>query len=282
MSVTRLQYPKIEPDIHCLLNFYEYKRVRPAQSDPDIKLVQTIRLPIPTSLPDSYNANINSQNLDILGNSVRDLLSAGKTSLEEVSLAGSTTSDILKQVVETGIRAAAVAPLVPDGLARLAQVSAGVVRNPHTTAMFEGVNLREFNLQWVASPRSQEEARSLSSIFNSIKAFMHPNIAMGGFALEYPHLVTVVLRGVNLVGNVDPKNNYVTYVRHAFIRNFQLNYSGAGAPAFYWDGTPVSYDFSLDLQEVNILTRNELTGQGYKYNNFDPYSMAGLRGQGDT
>lgn len=261
-------FPLQEPDICTYLNFYKYQRIRPAQATPNLSLVQTIRLPLPLSIPENYSVNTNQADLDILGNNIRDMMSAGKASLESVKLQGQAGSAILEQIKDLGVKAAAVTPGISDtNLGKLAQVSSGVVRNPHTTAIFNGVNLRETTLSWKVSPRSAQESRAINSIITAVKTYMHPEISMGGFALDYPNLATVVLKGVNGVGNKNPDvRSYMTYVRHSFIKNFQINNSGAGVPAFYKDGSPVEYEFSISFQEVNILTRNELTGRGISGN----------------
>jgi hypothetical protein len=67
----------------------------------------------------------------------------------------------------------------------------GLARNPHTALLFNGVDLRNFTFNWRFSPRSQAQSQKLNTIINTIKRAMHPNLTLGGFALDYPNLFTI-------------------------------------------------------------------------------------------
>jgi hypothetical protein len=118
--------------------------------------------------------------------------------------------------------------------------------------MFEGMRLKTYEFSWRLSPQSSKEARTLENIILSLKRAMHPSIAAGGFALDYPYLAEVDF--VNLDTITIPR------VKSSFITNISINSSPGGIPAFYNDGKPVTLDLSLSFQEINIQTREDIGG----------------------
>jgi len=99
------------------------------------------------------------------------------------------------------------------------------------------------------SAKSEREANRMQSMITLIKGLMHPKIIAGGFALEYPYLAT--LDFITGASKVNMPN-----VRDSFITRLDVNSAGSGAPAFFRDGNPVSVEFTLGFQEIDILTRD--------------------------
>lgn len=248
--VQSLKFPEVDSNYWTRISLRKYSRPRP-NTPARTTIESTIRLPIPVSLQDSINVEIANPALDLLGNDPSQVLKSGQTMGEELQKEITGGQAAIAKIMQTATRAAALAPGVSDtGVGRLAQSIEGVVRNPHLTTIFEGMRLKVYNFSWRLSPQSASEARALNNIIVTLKRAMHPSIAAGGFALDYPYLAEVQF--INLNTGVIPE------VRSSFITNLTVNGSPNGIPAFYRDGQPVTVDLSLSFQEINIQTREDI------------------------
>jgi hypothetical protein len=253
-------FPKQQPQFYTELLLSEYKRPKPG-ANITTSLGLYARLPLPSQLTDSYNMDINSTNLDLLGNidfnkldipSVGDLVAAGTSVSESISKAYGESGGIKNMVKGVVAFAAALTPGISDtGIGKAAQLQSGMVRNPHLTTMFDGVKLRNFQFTWRLSPKSADEAREMNDMIMSIKALMHPQLIYGGFALEYPYLAKV-----NFITG-DSSKSIMPNVGLSFITAFEVNSLSSGTPAFYNDGQPVSIEIGMGFQEINIKTRDD-------------------------
>jgi hypothetical protein len=162
--------------------------------------------------------------------------------------------DLMKKIA---VQSAAVAPGISDTtLGRNAQTRAGFIRNPHLTTIFEGVRLKNYSFNWKLAPRSQEEAQDLENIINYVKAYMHPRILGGGFALEYPYLARLEFD----VGDT----TLLPEVRDSFITRLDVNAMGSGTAAFFKDGRPVTVEMTIGFQEINIQTRENFLNRNQR------------------
>jgi hypothetical protein len=249
---TSFSFPEKQGKFYTRLTLRKYERPKPgSQVQLNVAGGVVIALPIPTTLVDSMNMEISNPALELLGNSTSDLLTAGKTQAEEFKNMAQQGKFSVSQMTEIAARSAALAPGISDtGVGRLAQTSLGVVRNPHITTIFEGVRLKQYQFSWRLSPESQSEAQRMNNMIRPIKTFMHPALGVGGFALEYPYLATVVFEGLS--------KDVVPTVKDSFITGMTINGSGTGAPSFFRDGQPVSVELELSFQEINIQTREDI------------------------
>lgn len=246
-----LAFPLQEPQYYTRLALRKYER-KPG-SQPTITLSSSIRLPLPQSLVDSYNMDVSNPAFEIFGNSPTELLSAGKSQLEEFTKSAGSGSFSVSDMTDVALQAAAIAPVVSDTLlGKFAQSTTGQVRNPHLTTIFEGVRPKHYQFAWKLSPKSADEARALNRIVEHIKTYMHPKILPGGYALEYPYLATVDFIG--------PPAALMPNVNDSFITRLDINGAATGIPAFYKDGQPVSVEIGLAFQEINIQTRDNFDG----------------------
>lgn len=251
-------FPKVKPQFYTMINFYKYFRPKPR--DPSRQVTETsVRLPLPSSLQDSFGMDVNSTNFDLLGNlptttelpSVGDLSAAGQSVMDKVESqynAGGVMG-IMKNVTGSAL---ALTPGISDsGPGKYFQANMGVVRNPHLTTLFEGVKLKNFTFVWKLSPKSQDEAREMNSMIQLVKQYMHPALLANGFALEYPYLATVNFN------TGDSSKFIMPNVGYSFLTGLDIDSSTAGIPAFYKDGQPVTITLQMAFTEINIRTRED-------------------------
>jgi len=276
--VARYGFPKQEPQFYTVLTLSKYSRPRPGSTVNSATEVY-VRLPMPDQLTDNYGMEINSTALGLAGMAdmsklptISDLISGGKSIAQETYNSGG--ANITRMINRVSEYAASVAPGVVDKImntnpanvlaltpgvsetifGRAAQLETGMVRNPHMTTIFDGVKLREFQFTWKLSPKTPEEADEMSRMITEIKKYMHPEIKYAGFAYDYPYLAEV-----NFIGG-STTNTTLPSVGKSFISALSVNNLTSGVPAFYTDGRPVTIELSLQLNEVNVKTRQDFAG----------------------
>jgi hypothetical protein len=107
------------------------------------------------------------------------------------------------------------------------------------------------------SPRSPAQSQNLNTLINVIKRVMHPNLALGGFALDFPNLVTIEF-------NNDKEG--VLKVDYAFISAFSVDPTPHGQ-VFYREGYPAIVKMSMHVKEIRIKTTEDfpVTQDGMVY-----------------
>lgn len=261
-------FPANEPKLYTRITFHKYIRPNP-RSNAKIETHGYIRLPLPVELTDNYNTKVNGNvDLDLTASLLGGNLS-GKGFVDGLIESRRGARGIMQVLSETGLSIAALLPTSADtNFGRLAQAELGVVRNPHTTAIFEGVNLRQHSLSFRISPQNQKEADQIRNIIEQIKKRMHPNLNPSGFALEYPDIVSVSFEGID--------RKMAPMIRRSFITAFTPNYAGQGFVAFYNGADraqPVDIILSMQLQELEIVTK-EVIDNPDVYGISDPVNAA--------
>jgi hypothetical protein len=257
-------YPAEIPEFFCRLMFRKYSRPKPGDTM-NINTEFTIRLPIPSSLQDQFGMDVADPKLDVLGNSITALMTAGGSRVDQFANGvegiesyrgiGGFKEAVMKLLTDPAVKdltvdALALLPGASDSkLGKWAQRDIGRVRNPHHTMIFDGVQLKSYAFTWKFSPRSQQEAISLEEIIRNIKFYMHPQLSDTGFSMEYPHLAELQF----VVGD----NKLVPNVKTSFLKNLTINGSAGGVPSFYKDGRSTIVEMGLAFQEINVQTRDD-------------------------
>jgi hypothetical protein len=246
------------------LRFVKYDRFNPWDTTAETHQA-TITLPLPTTVPENYSlnigttdlgmfGNINNKNSDRLGSLASETSGIGKQikALTDAGIAGAT--EIVKSK-NFSIAAAikGIGTISGADTTDAVQAFTGIVQNPHTTVMFNGVGLRTINLEWRFSPRSAEESQALREIYNTIKMRSHPEELSAGLALNYPDLVYI-----EFAGKAAP---WLPKFQKAFISNFNITPDSSGGMALFNSGAPAIYNMQLSAIELSVLTRTTLNEQ---------------------
>jgi hypothetical protein len=255
-----LSFPAQEPQYYTRLSLKKYDRF-PGESTSSVTTKYVIRLPIPSSLQDDYGMETSNPSFGVLGflgnnmGNMGEMLNSGTSKIESYYNDFVSRNFSTQKMVRDAVSALALAPgaaelaaapvpgITAQDIRGYTQSISGQVRNPHLTTIFEGVRLKSYSFNWKMAPKSAEEAKTLNSIIQLIKGYMHPKIIYSGFALEYPYVANLNFEG--LPDTVVPK------VRDSFITHLSVS----GSPAFYKDGQPVVIEMRIDLSEITIQTR---------------------------
>jgi hypothetical protein len=257
LGSSSINYLEYDTGINTRINIFKYQRPRP-----NAKMLRVpiafMTLPLPVNMPsDHYSMSIGEENLGFFGNASDIKNTESYKSLNETIKERLNVSGFSGDVAAIATALLAAVPAVSDaskaitpGLVGAAQVTAGVVKNPHTALLFNNVQLRTFTFQWKLSPRSEAQSKNLNRIINTLKRAMHPAFLAGGFALDYPNLFTVEFN--------NDKEGIVT-VDYAFLQDFQINPTPSGQ-VYYRNGYPSIIDISMTFKETRIKTTEDFEG----------------------
>lgn len=277
LGSSNINYLEDDAGFKTRINIYKYQRPRPGA-----QLLKTpqafLTLPLPVQMPeDHYSMQIGQTDFGLLGNLTGGLGGESVSQLEQTLKERLNTSSMSGTAAAAlGLGALAAAPKIADmaaglgllkgnigavvggilasGLAKqgsaLAQSTAGIVLNPHTALLFNGVDLRTFTFSWRLSPRSELQSKNLNRIINTIKRAMHPNLTLGGFALDYPNLFTVEFQN---------DKEGIVELGFSFCSDFRINPTPSGQ-VYYKNGYPSIVEMSMTLKEFQIKTTEDFAG----------------------
>lgn len=259
-SGASLSFPLNENLVHTTrLRFVKYSRFAP-NSNASEDTTTLITLPLPLSIPDNYSIRSSgTYDQGVWGmidlNNIEKAKSYASLAKEALDTGISSITDSItrmdQQFKSNALKALALSPVMLNGDARSnLQIAAGVVQNPHTTLLFDGVNLKTFTLTWRMSPRSEQESEALRKIINEIKIRSHPEESFEGYALDYPDLVYVTYAG--------DSTEYLPKHHKAMVTNIMVNYGGGNGLVFYRNGSPIEVEIAISFMEAKIITRNVL------------------------
>lgn len=251
----------------------------------------TISLFMPESVTVNYNSSYNEISMTetlgipgIVGSAVSDMIDA--TNLKSmitpyaIGLAGEAASRVFGN----------------ENLGAAITQAAGITKNPQMQLLYHGVDLREFQLEFILTPRSASEAEKVKQICDSFAFYSLPNIAGGqagtsGQYLNPPQLFSIQFRflGSNdIIGNVSnvissaltnsglgffssgSKINNGTEakfftVKDCVLMNVSVDYTPNGF-ATYNDGYPIQTRISLSFKETQMITKEHFAGTAISNN----------------
>lgn len=264
----------------------------------------TISLYMPDTVNTTYDSNYQSVSMtDTLGLSgyIANALSDKKIkSLDwdnlATNLAGSAYGKQLAAVVagmlgeKTGI--------VANGanLTGVLQQAFGQIPNPQMQLIYKGINLREFQFEFIFTPISAREAASVEKIIQTFVYYSLPQLskATNGQFLIPPQIFkikfaytggSVVLNavtnvfnntmtnilGTQLSGALNPTNaaaisnstnTKLFSIQDCVLTNVNVDYAPNGWAAFS-DGSPVQTRLTLQFKEMDIVTKDNIIPNNY-------------------
>jgi hypothetical protein len=242
-----------------------------------------ICLYMPDSLTASYNASYDELSLTndlgkaILGlqaiGSVYDYTKGDKQSAQQTSV----------EALGTAASALTINSLLgsfggPE-LTNVALQTQGFAINPQLQVIYRGVGFRKFQLNFLFTPASEEEAIAVNKIIGTFKYHFAPEIvslsnSTGGMFFTPPSFFNV-----EFMFN-DNENKFLPRYGDCVLTNIDVNFAPNGY-ASHNDGSPVQTSLSLEFQEIEIVTKAKIAA-GYTADENSAFSststvVAGLR-----
>lgn len=237
------------------MQFSKYVR-RSITDQPFYNPENSIRLPIPKELTDTVSVNYTTDELgpgigaavDALAGTSLDFSSRegvfntfGSLQTQSTTLFAGIGAEALRQIAG----GTQIANNFRSGFSALS----GLTINSFQTILFKAPNFKKHRFSWRLIPKNEEESRDIETILSLFKYHMLPGIsASGGVFFSYPEILKIKLF---------PKDEYLYKFKPCVVDSVSVNYAPNG-PSFYRSsGAPTAVDFSVNLQEIEIWTKED-------------------------
>jgi hypothetical protein len=169
--------------------------------------------------------------------------------------------------------------------------AAGVTVNPQMQLLYRGINLREFQLEFILTPKSSAEAQTVKNICDTFTYYSLPDIAGGASGSSGQYLVPPQLFSINFrflgqnnilgsIGNVissaltnsglgfltseqvsvdSGTQAKIFTIKTCVLNNVSIDYAPNGW-ATYNDGYPIQTRLVLSFKEVSMYTKQDMVG----------------------
>lgn len=246
-----MRYPAEHPRYFTLINFVTYKRTNPKINAIRVDQADLI-LPLPLNLREYYTIHYGDIAFDKLGGAANEVEALINDYLSKGGMADMTRDigDAITGLSQTLARN--TLGYISDDISGLFDRFVGNIVNPHVTAVFRGVNLREHTLSWRFTPRSEAESHTVRNMINFIRERMHPE-KKNEFLLNFPDEVYVEFHS---------ESRQILYpIFKSVVVGLDTNLNSEGTNAFFRStDEPAVIDMTLVLKEVETLTREDFTG----------------------
>lgn len=280
-ALVQLNYPGVMPPHQMIIKFYEYEYSAAATGKAKYGPKCSIAMPLPQNLMESSRLNVAGSQLGILGSLTSDILggavggeaganikadlaTADKTKLGEFfseAFAGGIAAGADATVFITKALAGKISPQIGQAIS----ASAGSALNNQTTLIFDGVDLKIQNFEWLFSPKNAEDQKRLDDIIRTINYFIHPDYKSPLKGLDSKTLSRTISRGlltypalmqIKLVG-VSGGMNYVFRTNKFLMANqFNVDYTAGGTGVVLnKGGNAAVIRCSMNTTESEIRTR---------------------------
>jgi hypothetical protein len=219
--------------------------------------IGSVTLPIPAGISDNNSVTWNSDELDPfkamgvdiaqsaifqgIGAGANSAVAAGQNIANNSSDAGAALGN---KFVEAA-----------TGTSNLLSRTRGAIINPNMELLFQGPSLRPFSFTFKLAARNEEESRIIRSIIRFFKQGMSPIRTEANLFLKAPH--TFQIQYLHL----GKQHNYLNKFKECALQSFSVNYAPEGQYATFYTGAMVSYEITMQFQELEPVFNNDY-GEG--------------------
>lgn len=154
--------------------------------------------------------------------------------------------------------------------------SKGVAVNPNIQLLFRAISLRQFQFEFMFSPKSQKEAQQVQSIIQLFKFHSAPEIigsfttqlgrattsgASAGLAFIVPSSFNIQFLYLSPSTKQWYENNNIHKIAECVLESVAVDYAPNGWSTFT-DGVPTQTRLTLQFKETSIITKSEVNA-GY-------------------
>ena len=219
--------------------------------------IGTVTLPIPNGISDTNAVTWGGETMNaveaMLGNialtSIKSGFAAGAGVVEET--AGNLQSG--SKEVQSGLAAAFAGLALGSSGGQFLSRTAGAVLNPNLELLFSAPTLRPFNFTFKLASRSPEESKTIRSIIRFFKQGMSPQRSQSNLFLKAPHTFKIeyLHRG--------EEHKFLNKFKECALQSFNVSYTPEGQYATFTDGAMVSYQITMQFQELEPIFNDDYT-----------------------
>jgi hypothetical protein len=233
-KVKQFKFPSNLGAHQMIIKFYEYDYSQIKNGSSDYGVKASIALPLPQNIVESSRLEVGGSQLGLIGGATADLagstiggdlvenakqdlagLEAGIGEFDATKLLNRVKQDIGGAIGAGADLAVYLAKAMGSKIAPQAaqalSATAGSALNNQTTLIFDGVDLKIHNFEWVFSPKNLKESEELDKIIQLINYYIHPDYAnpvpgiksqtfgntLNRGLLKYPAMISIELQSVS-------------------------------------------------------------------------------------
>jgi len=268
-------------DIGSIQNYYQG-----AQYD-EVKEMPNILLYMPEDISTGHKANWQGKNFSNIGAGLMKVaggVTAGEKFNQVVKTVDSTIDNMVP-MLGAKLVTAAISKITGESVSldEFMGATRGVIMNPNSELLFQGLDMRNFALNFKLVPRSVNEADQIEKIIAYFKKASLPygnsgytdpggtffsdltQLGLGGKgALAANYIRVPDLVGVSFMrgGGLNPN---VPQYKMCALTQVDINYTPDGTYATTKDGRMVAYNLTLNFQETKLVFREEIQVKGPSY-----------------
>jgi len=245
-------------------------------------------------MPDTLNVTYNSNYTDVsltesLG--LKGFIGNAYSDLKNPALTKEFLQTVLQSDYGKAAAAKAAGNLLGPNLSEFIQQSAGIYINPQIQLLYKGVGLRTFQLEFIFTPKTSQEAQVSKDICDSFAFYSLPSFGSNsngesGQFLKPPQLFRIKFKflgkndvlgsvsnvfssalsnaGLGFLNSTNPTNTImngneakVMTINDCVLQNVQVDYAPNGWAA-YNDGYPIQTRLTLQFMEMQMPTKDTI------------------------
>jgi hypothetical protein len=142
--------------------------------------------------------------------------------------------------------------------AKLLLSTQGLAINPQQQILFDGIDFRTFQMTFVFTPSSKQEADMVKDIIKTFKKHAAPKLVeeVGGMFWVPPSTFNLDFFFKGAI------NTKISRVAECVIENIDVNYAPNGWSA-HTDGSPIQTVMTINFKEIELIDRDKIESEGY-------------------
>lgn len=228
---------------------------------PESRTIGTVVLPIPNGISDTNSVDWGQNTLNAVEAAAA---AAAFTSITEglgkgIKEAGDSFKEFLGEgETKKGAAALFTSAAVGTAGAQVLARTSGSVINPNMELLFNGPQLRPFQFTFKLSARSEGESKQIIKILNFFKRGMSPIKTQSNLFLKAPNTFKIQYLHRPKGENVD--HPYIGRIKECALQSVTTSYTPEGQYATFSDGVMVSYQLTMQFQELEPVFNNDYDG----------------------
>jgi hypothetical protein len=222
------------------------------QRSTDRKFLGTVTLPIQSGIIDGNSVTWGDDRMDAISlfkvNIMKSAIHGGFTEASQtLEKTAESTGNNFSSAKGSIANAIAQKALGVNVLAR----AEGAIANENVELLFQGPSLRTFNYTFKLSARFDQEAKEIANIIRFFKQGMAVQRTKTDYFLKSPNTFNI-----EYLHN-GKKHQGINEIKECALQNISVNYTPDGYYAAHADGYLVTYDITMQFQELEPVYNDE-------------------------
>jgi hypothetical protein len=232
----------------------------------DRTILGSVVLPIPNNISDTNSMDWGSDTMNAIEAALAAAAFTGIT--EGIGKGISSFGDSMKAFLRDDTSGKALGATFAAGAvggdgAKLLSRAEGAVVNPNLELLFNGPQLRPFNFTFKLAAREKRESEQIINILNFFKRGSSAIKTESNLFLKAPHTFSIQYLHMGQGGEDHP---FIGRIKECALQSITTSYTPEGQYATFNDGVMVSYQITMQFQELEPIFNSDyegLSGIGY-------------------